>query len=184
MTEDIFTLDQFITPWECGELILKMEDAGFAPATTKEAGGQAVNTSIRNNERASSLCRQLSHEWMSKVRSHLPVLIDGLQLCSLWPEFRCYKYVSGNEFKTHIDWPIKDGDSQSLYTLMVYLNEGFHGGNTTFFAQRFDAAPYREIAPATGRALVFRQKGLYHSGSLVTEGIKYVLRTDVMYKPA
>jgi hypothetical protein len=57
---------------------------------------------------------------------------------------------------------------------MVYLNEGFGGGTTAF--HDFDVA----ATPRTGAALVFQHQ-LLHEGCVVTSGVKYVLRSDVMY---
>jgi hypothetical protein len=58
---------------------------------------------------------------------------------------------------------------------MVYLNDGFVGGETVFFK------PERIcVRPETGLALVFYHPQL-HEGSLIERGTKYVLRTDVMY---
>lgn len=55
---------------------------------------------------------------------------------------------------------------------MVYLNEGYEGGAT-----RFEAA---KVMGKAGMALLF-QHGLIHEGAEVTQGVKYVLRSDVMY---
>ena len=41
-----------------------------------------------------------------------------------------------------------------------------------------------DVVPKVGRVLIFHQKGLLHSGAVVTRGIKYSMRTDVMYKKA
>ena len=62
----------------------------------------------------------------------------------------------------------------SLLTFMIYLNTGYEGGAT-----RFEAA---KVTGQTGLALVF-QHGLVHEGSEVVQGVKYALRSDVMYGP-
>ncbi len=56
---------------------------------------------------------------------------------------------------------------------MIYLNDEFEGGETTFQSQT--------IKPKKGNALVFYH-GMKHSGEEIKAGVKYVLRTDVMYK--
>ncbi len=64
-----------------------------------------------------------------------------------------------------------------LTSLFVsYLNEDFEGGQTTFFTN-----PERVVQPVKGDALLF-QHPLVHEGSIVTAGVKYVARTDVMYR--
>jgi hypothetical protein len=60
----------------------------------------------------------------------------------------------------------------SLLTFMIYLNEGYEGGET-----RFESL---SVAGKLGMALVF-EHGLLHESAEVTGGVKYVLRSDVMY---
>ena len=68
----------------------------------------------------------------------------------------------------------------SKVTLQLYLNEGFEGGATTFLAGRDDTDV--PCFPKTGMALVFVHN-IYHEGSLLVDGRKYAVRTDVMYVP-
>ena len=71
---------------------------------------------------------------------------------------------------------VRSREEQSLFTAMVYLNDGFEGGTTDF-----DRGP--QIIPRRGMALLFEHTQL-HQGAAVTRGRKYVLRTDVMYRRA
>jgi prolyl 4-hydroxylase len=56
---------------------------------------------------------------------------------------------------------------------MIYLNDNYDGGETTF--NRLT------IQPRQGTALIFLHD-LEHEGSSVRRGIKYVLRTDIMFR--
>ena len=56
---------------------------------------------------------------------------------------------------------------------MIYLNEDFEGGFTDFSSFR--------VYPVEGMALCFQHQ-MSHEGATVTRGLKYVLRTDVMYQ--
>ncbi|MEN3327084.1 MAG: hypothetical protein V7638_1891 [Acidobacteriota bacterium] len=58
---------------------------------------------------------------------------------------------------------------------MVYLNEEFEGGETIFLVE-----PEVIIKPRAGSALLF-QHPIIHEGSEVRAGVKYVVRTDLMY---
>jgi hypothetical protein len=75
----------------------------------------------------------------------------------------------------------------SLYTFLIYLNDDFTGGETTFFIPSvkdgvLNAYPVR---PVMGSVAVFphgeAQDALLHEGTGVVEGAKYVIRTDVEY---
>ena len=67
-------------------------------------------------------------------------------------------------------------------TLQLYLNEGFGGGETTFFptGNENDKDAKVPVVPRTGMGLLFEHH-IMHEGSLLVEGIKYSVRTDVMY---
>lgn len=66
------------------------------------------------------------------------------------------------------------GHECSERTFMIYLNDDFTGGQTAFY--EFDV----DVAPRLGMALVFQHR-LLHEGCTVRSGVKYVLRSDVMY---
>jgi prolyl 4-hydroxylase len=55
---------------------------------------------------------------------------------------------------------------------MIYLNEGYDGGET-----RFESL---SVVGKLGMARVFEHE-LLHEGAEVASGVKYVLRSDVMY---
>ena len=100
-----------------------------------------------------------------------------MQVVGANERFRCYRYKRGMRFAMHSDGAFYRSErEQSWYTLMVYLNEEFEGGNTTFFVE-----PEVSIRPRTGMALLF-QHPIVHEGSEVTSGVKYVVRTDLMYR--
>jgi len=61
----------------------------------------------------------------------------------------------------------------AIILTMIYLNEDYEGGQTRF--------SNISIEPKTGTALIFLHS-LEHEGSAVTSGVKYVLRSDIMYK--
>lgn len=63
---------------------------------------------------------------------------------------------------------------RGLLTLMIYLNEGFAGGSTRFHDWDID------VVPRTGMALLFQHRVL-HEGCVIEAGVKYALRSDVMY---
>ena len=69
---------------------------------------------------------------------------------------------------------------RSQTTLMIYLNDTCAGGETSFFHE--DGDEFLRVRPQTGMALCFPHH-IKHEGCIVTEGQKYVLRTDILYKP-
>eukprot|EP01118_Nematostelium_gracile_P001613 TRINITY_DN11676_c0_g1_i3.p1 TRINITY_DN11676_c0_g1~~TRINITY_DN11676_c0_g1_i3.p1 ORF type:complete len:145 (-),score=29.82 TRINITY_DN11676_c0_g1_i3:8-442(-) len=102
-----------------------------------------------------------------------------------------YRYEEGQKFVRHFDGyeygsmvytQNADKKPQPKMTFLVYLNDSFEGGKTTFFNTK--GTEILAVEPTTGNALVYTQK-LLHEGSVVTGGRKYVLRSDILFgKPS
>lgn len=122
---------------------------------------------------------------------------------------RFLRYGPGEYFAPHQDGSyVRDAGprrgERSFLTLMIYLNEPAEGGETKFlnpaqYAESEQLASrqqnkgrrggtgrgkgevaYSECRPRRGLALLFDHE-LLHEGAPVLDGIKYVLRTDVMF---
>lgn len=90
--------------------------------------------------------------------------------------FRWYRYTIGQRFAPHYDGCFeRDNGERSEFTFLVYLNQDYQGGETRFFEPELLV-----VTPRTGLALVFHHPQL-HEGAAVESGVKYVMRTDVMY---
>lgn len=102
--------------------------------------------------------------------------------------FRFLKYSAGQYFKPHFDGTYKrpDGRSRSMVTIQIYLNEGMEGGTTTILSPSITGETYKEddviarVVPKVGRILLFDHNTM-HEGSLLTKGVKYTVRTEIMY---
>ncbi|KAI1477487.1 hypothetical protein F4774DRAFT_198102 [Daldinia eschscholtzii] len=106
---------------------------------------------------------------------------------------RFLKYSQGQYFRPHCDSPYgetdKDGKSvRSHHTLHLYLNDSKQevgdaadlvGGATSFLSS--NQVRKMDINPRAGRVLIFQHRRMYHAGDDVLEGIKYSMRTDIMY---
>jgi len=171
---DAFSVEHFATAHECQALIALAEQHGFAAAGVRTQQGQRSLPLIRNNER--TLVE--SPEWVGLLWQRLQAIglpaLDGEAARGLPKDLRFYKYTPGQRFKMHKDGPWTEGGLTSRLTFLLYLNDGFGGGDTDFRAFR--------VAPRTGSALLFIHD-TWHEGAEVTEGTKYVLRSDVLYGP-
>lgn len=54
------------------------------------------------------------------------------------------------------------------------------GGATPFLS--VDDQRRVDVEPKAGRVLIFEQRGLRHSGDEVKAGVKYTMRTDIIYE--
>lgn len=80
------------------------------------------------------------------------------------------------------------GRQYSRFTFLIYLNDEFSGGETTFFvpSEEGEGLCARAVRPMQGNVLVFPHGdtagSLVHEGSGVSKGAKYIIRTDVVYE--
>lgn len=87
----------------------------------------------------------------------------------------CMKYVPGDCFGRHTDRPNGRIHGQvSLYTLLLYLNDDFQGGETLFPDLAIN------IKPEAG-TMVAIFHGVTHEALPVRAGIKYALHTFAMF---
>jgi hypothetical protein len=100
-------------------------------------------------------------------------------------------------FVPHYDTPyIETKDCRSIYSLVIYLNDDFGGGETALYtltnsvpnglttSQELylsETALVSTIVPKMGKCVVFPHDTL-HAGLPVTNGTKIILRTDIVYE--
>jgi predicted 2-oxoglutarate/Fe(II)-dependent dioxygenase YbiX len=171
-------VDGVLTPRECRALRDQTDSAELLPATVNTAEGRAVRERLRNNKLAlldDDL--DLKRVLFDRLRSALPVTISRRPLRGLTRGLRVYRYDAGDKFGIHRDQSYEgdvDGE-RTMLTLLVYLNDGFEGGETVLH----EPEPH-VVVPRPGLALWF-QHMLLHEGRPVLRGTKDVLRSDVVY---
>ncbi|MCP3061274.1 2OG-Fe(II) oxygenase [Myxococcus sp. K38C18041901] len=175
----VITLDDLLNEQECQELVERIEALGPSAAPVTTSQGMVMRPDIRNNSRVMFDDPELADLLHQRILTHVPRRLERTwELCGANERLRCYRYEAGEYFAPHYDGAfVRDRNERSLLTYLVYLNDGAEGGATNFL----DLG--RSVAPRRGMALVFNHH-LYHEGATVTGGLKYVLRTDLMYRRA
>lgn len=177
-----FYLDNVYTEEECKELIRLSEENGYETALINIGGGRQVKmTDVRNNDRSIIDSFGLSGELWERLKPFIPETFKGHKVVGLNERLRFLRYYEGQYFAPHFDGVyVRDDQSElSLITVQLYLNEGMKGGATTFLSG--EESQRVECVPKIGRVLIFEHR-LYHEGSTLRGGIKYTIRTDVMYE--
>lgn len=175
----LIEIDDLFTRAECIELIQRAnavinDDQGNRAWHYATTGGKYHRVIMKDYKLADVL-------W-EKIKPLLPAEYNGHRFVYVNPVFRFSRYAPGGRFSIHTDGQNMDhgphGDTISLFTLNIFLNDNFKGGSTTFF--RNDRATVRHVVtPRVGRAALF-DHNQYHQGDQVTEGHKFLIRTDVM----
>ncbi|EFC49496.1 predicted protein [Naegleria gruberi] len=249
--DHLFVLNELLHPDECCQILSiekkqkKQLDEVKSLSKDFESIQAEYPPEYRNSSRIIYNDKELAQRLWRRMKKHLvrytfvrPYGLDngghwipvGVNEC-----FRMSKYEPGNYFKPHVDGQfVRNTDERSVYTLLIYLNEDFTGGETRFltvvnnveegqgldsskkvkklsrsdkkmakkkFAKeatklnRFNDNPEKSlkenstlqfkhlcsVSPKIGSAAIFNHD-LYHEGCPVTNGIKYILRTEIMFK--
>ncbi len=184
ITDDVFTVDEFLSAEECEQYVTLSESLGFDDAPINTTFGAEMRPDLRNNQRVMLDDVERAEELWSRIRDYVPLHRDNWAAIGVNERLRFYRYDVGQQFQWHYDGSFeRTSGERSLLTFMVYLNERFLGGETSFGdLQGVPGLAAGKVVPKTGRALVFAHP-LLHRGAMVLEGRKYVLRTDVMYRP-
>lgn len=191
-------VEGLLTSTECTHLIMAASAKGFtAPGFNEEK---------RRCTRLHTVDRALSDAMMPRLRPFLPelVVVDGPRWrpSRFTHHWRYVRYEAGGHFAPHYDGAkMLPGREMTVFTVQVYLNDDFEGGSTRFYmdhhAERHATreipygtvssfspagAPTHRVTPSTGKALVFNHaENTLHDGEPVKSGVKYILRTDVLY---
>lgn len=187
---------------ECEDIIKAGEATEFIPDAPVQDDGDEVSVLAHNFY---WVVDQSFHDRLwDRVKEYVPADVGGKIARGLNRRFRVYRYVPGAEYRCHIDgaWPPsgitpqgvyqydsspRDKRQSSLYTFLIYLNDDFEGGETTYFLPSvkegvLNAYP---VKPVMGAVAVFphgdAKNAPLHEGTGVRKGAKYVIRTDVEY---
>jgi predicted 2-oxoglutarate/Fe(II)-dependent dioxygenase YbiX len=181
----LLTLSQVLSSEECQRLIERGEKIGFERAVVSTNSGPQLIPKIRDNDRASFDDPELAISLWKRVTASIPTPLRGSRVIGLDDHFRFYRYDVGQRFKSHRDGVVeKSASIRSQLTCLFYLNSDFQGGETVFYGEhKVDGLRpvVRTITPGTGDALFFDHHW-WHEGRSLTEGRKYVLRTDILYE--
>ncbi len=153
---------------ECNTFCEKIAQANPSIATR--------NPMFRNQDRVIFDDKTIADDLFARIKPALPETIENFVLSRLNERLRCYRYNPGQKFKPHMDhWYQANEQEISLLSVLVYFNCDFVGGETRFMEQ-LDAV----VTPEVGKVAIFQHK-VRHEGCEVLSGVKYAMRTDVMY---
>ena len=170
----VFAIEDFLSTKECVHFIAQSEALGYTEAAIRTDAGDRVYGDARNNDRIILDDEELALRLYRRASLLLPAQSGGWLLHAFNARLRYYRYDQQQQFIWHQDGTVRLSETlESVLTFMIYLNDNFEGGSTDF--------GWESVKPVQGMALVFPHR-LRHRGAIVTSGVKYVLRTDVMYQ--
>jgi hypothetical protein len=188
---NIWTVDNFLSPDECQQLITHSEKMGFADG---ENGTYSIDD-YRSNKRRVWDDKDFAAQIWERVKQCVPknaqrlkgqeITGTGYYGYGCYEHLRFYRYDQLETFAKHYDGArIGKKGQRSFLTCIVYLNDVREGGRTNFFAEDHSTILH-SVQPKQGTCLFFVHAYLnLHEGEMIPRGSeerKYVFRTDVMY---
>lgn len=197
--DQIITINNFFKPDLCQDLIksfetkLNLETTPLIKSKDYAAryNDRALVTDLKS---ADTLWQYMKHILASNPYEDPQLqqeVVDIFQYAiGLNPQLRIYRYTQGHHFGAHYDDSVicevpPDGRSKgkTQWTLLVYLtgDDEFKGGGTIFYPD--DGSDALNIHPSKGLALLHKHGDacLRHEAELVKKGVKWVLRSDVVF---
>ena len=116
-----------------------------------------------------------------KLKYFIPKIINNdYQFEYINPRFRFLKYENSGHFIRHKDENyISKNNEISMITILIYLNDDYQGANTKFFSDSYDKIGL-SLKPKNGMVCIMQQN-IEHEVPKIERGIKYVIRTELMY---
>eukprot|EP01134_Creolimax_fragrantissima_P006204 CFRG6204T1 len=198
-----YFLDNVLSHNECEQILSLTHEMGYDPDVPL-GGSQSLEQGVAREGRAQACVWLASENVTETIFNRCKALLDQTigkcQVVGINARFRCYRYVPGNLYGPHVDgaWPgsgmVDDtyqydafGDRWSKMTFLIYLNDDFEGGQTTFYmpGPTLGSLAAYGVKPRKGGVLLFphgdTSDSLVHEGSSVLSGNKFVIRTDLLY---
>lgn len=182
LNDYVFTVSNFFSIEECDRHIAMSEDIGFEEALVTTATGSVRAAGLRNNDRVMFKSEEIAQWLWQRAEEFVPSEYESRHACGINELIRFYRYEAEQQFNWHQDFPYeRESGEMSFLTLLIYLNDDYKGGET-LFDDSCSEEPFDDLAivPESGMALFFEHQ-THHKGELISEGVKYVMRTDVMY---
>jgi len=199
----VFVAHNFLTQAECNNWVKYAEEIGFeklcSPQTREYAQRECGRISKTDWEMADKLYQRMQsmvEEIAKQVvvsssdRTYAPITCNG--------NLRLYKYEKQMSFGRHFD----GSESISRYqggnteiTVLVYLTS-CKGGATRFYLPNSSKRGKKKSKSENSDGIAFEPEAgaillhmhgdrcLEHEADPVLDGLKYVLRTDIVYAPA
>jgi len=202
-----FQIFNALTKDECKKLINISEQLGFLPDAAV-----SLPRSVRHNDSLTWIVDEKTDAIIWQRIAHLmddrQAIFAESKALGINARFRFYRYNPKDYFKPHSDgaWPgsriINDQlvanaypDRYSQMTFLLFLSDDFQGGETRFLvnaddptkpATRNDKVKNVDIRTPAGGILCFPH-GMHplhciHSSVPITDGVKYIIRSDVLFE--
>jgi prolyl 4-hydroxylase len=170
-----------LTPAECRFLAKAAEPLMQAALTVNPQTGQQLRNPIRTSD-AAGFPLALENPAIHAINRRLAAV--SKTPVSHGEPLQVLRYRPGQQYRAHSD-ALPGVDNQRVVTVLVYLNDGYSGGETHFLANKLsfkgglgDALLFRNVKP-DGRA----DEQSAHAGLPVKKGVKLIASRWIRQQP-
>jgi hypothetical protein len=164
--KDIIIKDNFLSNVACETIIEQAELEGFEKSQVIKEGQNVHDDYSRSSStvwfKDTWHITDMLHKYIPEIKK---LKVEGWQLL---------RYNTSEEFKAHFDCLSREKDR--LFTVLIYLNDNFEGGETQFVNKKVT------INPLQGRLIMWKNLSSgkcdplsLHAGNPVKSGTKYIL---------
>lgn len=189
---EVWMIEDLLSDAECAALVAGAECRGFGQTAYSKSYRGNLHLQVDDQSLASAMWARLESLVPARVffEDHPGDETEPCEVqwdaCGLNERWRLSKYYPGDRFGGHMDATFVRHPhlEMSAFTVNIYLNGGFEGGTTRMYFKDH-SNPDFIVAPKAGSCLLFRQppgQSYYHDGEELASGLKYLLRSDVMYR--
>lgn len=187
--DQVVIIKKFFTPELCNDLIKSFETLSLETTPLVKSRDYAARVNdrvlIEDINASQTLWLYLYKILMQDDYDENVIQSTFKQAIGLNPQLRIYRYQKGHYFGKHYDESVKSLNGKTKWTLLVYLtgDEEFVGGGTIFYEDNHRKQEPLNVHPSKGMALLHKHGDdcLMHEAELVKNGVKWVLRSDVVF---
>ena len=159
--KQIYTFDNFLNNDECSQILDIINSYNFNKARQFSSGRNNKEIFINDIYLSNLLNKKFNRSFFSTIKFK-----------KYTEPFEFYKYDSGDYINPHTDSPrLFSDNSESNFTAIIHLNDEYDGGATHFNDLDFS------VKPVKGLLLLFNHS-LKHEAQLVSDGVKYIYRSN------
>jgi prolyl 4-hydroxylase len=167
----IYTIKNFLSAKECDKFIEQIDNKGKTIAFT----------SVGKFKNDKYVDEKLANSFYEKIISTIDKqIIDRCKIIKANNLIMTGKYAPNQQFGMHTDTGLyfnKKEKLKSRYTLLIYLNDNYEGGETSFYDQKFQHI--LDIKPQKNMALLF-DIDMWHKGKQVLSEHKYWIGCEII----
>jgi hypothetical protein len=170
----LLCIENVFSEIECNNLIKLSENNGYYSLNIDE-----YDINYRSGFRSIIYNISFAKTLEEAIINYIPQTYNNMKYNSINPQFRYLKYDNSGHFNRHSDHPYSTNKIISTITILIYLNNNYEGGYTTFYKDINDKKGII-IIPKIGMICLMDQT-IGHEVPELKKGIKYIIRTELMY---